>query len=107
MGLALGSASPVLCFLGSASTASGNFYEALNAAALSGAPVIFLVSLMPLGDDAPVGTQLAASPISIAESFGIHVQEAKPTIKNIQAAVAKARKNGMPSLIQVLLEPST
>ncbi len=107
VGLALGSNRPVLCFLGPASTASGSFYEALNAASLSGAPVIFLVTLMPLGDDAPVGTQLGTSPANIATAFGMQVHETKPTIKTVTSAVAKARKIGKPSLIQVLLEPST
>jgi len=107
VGLALGSNAPVLCFLGPASTASGSFYEALNAASLCGVPVIFLVTLFPLGDDAPVGTQLGTSPAQIAGAFGIQVTEAKSTISNVKSAVAKARKSGKTSLIQVLLEPTT
>jgi len=106
VGLALGSQAPVLCFLGMASSASGSFHEALNAATLTNAPVIFLVSIMPLGDDAPVGPQLATTPAKLAEAFGMHVVEASPHIKDIQTAVSKARKNGKPSLIQVLLEPT-
>ena len=106
VGLALGSGSPVLCFLGSASTASGSFHEALNAASLTHAPVIFLVSVMPLGDDAPVGPQLATSPAKLAEAFDMKVVEVSPTTKDVQSAVSKARKSGQPSLIQVLLEPT-
>ena len=106
VGLALGSGAPVLCFLGSASSASGSFHEALNAASLTNAPVIFLVSLMPLGDDAPVGPQLATTPADLAKAFDMDVLEAKPTAKDVQTAVSKARKSGKPSLIQVLLEPT-
>tara|TARA_Y100001978_G_C23541347_1_gene359891 strand:+ start:59 stop:655 length:597 start_codon:yes stop_codon:yes gene_type:complete len=106
VGLALGSGAPVLCFLGSASSASGSFHEALNAARLTNAPVIFLVSVMPLGDDAPVGPQLSTSPAKLAAAFDISVTEVKPKAKDVQAAVSKARKSGNPSLIQVLLEPS-
>ena len=97
---------PVLCFLGSASSARGSFHEALNAASLTNAPVIFLVSLIPLGDDAPVGPQLATTPADLAKAFSMDVFEAKPTAKDVQTAVLKARKSGTPSLIQVLLEPT-
>ena len=105
MGLALGSQAPVLCFLGTASSASGDFHEALNAATLTGAPVIFLVTVMPLGEDAPVGRQLATTPAALATAFGIEPVQAAPKVKDIQSAVSKARKNGKPSLIQVELEP--
>ena len=106
VGLALGSDAPVLCFLGTASSASGSFHEALNAASLTNAPVIFLVSVMPLGDDAPVGPQLATTPASLAKAFDMDVLEAKPSAKDVQTAVSKARKSGKPTLIQVLLEPT-
>ena len=43
VGLAIASNEATLCLLGAASAASGHFYEALNAAALTGAPVIFVV----------------------------------------------------------------
>jgi len=104
IGLALGSQAPVLCFLGMASSASGDFYEALNTATLTGAPVIFLVTVMPLSEDAPVGRQLATTPAAIANAFGIETTQVAPKTKDIQAAVSKARKNGKPSLIQVELE---
>ncbi len=104
VGLALGSKKPVLCFLGSASVASGAFHEALNAATLTQAPVVFLVSLTPITDDAPVGQQLATSPIKLAQAFGIDTLEANPTPKDIKSAVSKARKSEKPTLIQVQLE---
>ena len=96
----------MLCFLGSASTASGSFHEALNAASLTNAPVIFLVSVMPLGDDAPVGPQLSTSPARLAAAFDVNVLEVEPTVNDVQSAVSKARKSGQPTLIQVLLESS-
>ncbi len=104
VGLALGSEKPVLCFLGSASVAAGAFHEALNAAALTQAPVIFLVTLTPITDDAPIGQQLATSPSALAEAFGIASVEAKATTKAVKAAVSKARKANTPTLIQVQLE---
>ncbi len=104
VGLALGSGAPVLCFLGSASTASGAFHEALNAAALTNAPVIFLVAVTPITDDAPVSRQLATSPVQLAEPFGFSVSTVMPTAKAIKTAVASARKAAVPSLIQVHLE---
>ena len=104
VGLALGSGAPVLCFLGMASSASGDFHEALNAATLTGAPVIFLVTVVPLSADAPVGKQLATTPAALAEAFGINSVVVAPKSKDIQSAVSKARKNGTPALIQVELE---
>ena len=106
VGLALGSAAPVLCFLGTASSASGSFHEALNAACLTNAHVIFLVSVMPLGDDAPVGPQLSTTPADLAKAFDMHVIDAKPNANDVQVAVSNARKSGQPTLIQVLLEPT-
>lgn len=104
VGLALGSNAPVLCFLGSASTASGAFHEALNAATLTGAPVIFLVSITPIRDDAPVGRQTAASPLDLAKSHGLTATEVSAKASDIKTAVSKARKAATPTLIQVLLE---
>jgi len=104
VGLAAGTGKPVLCFLGSASVASGAFYEALNAAALTQAPVVFLVTLTPITDDAPVSQQLLASPLDLAAAFGIDTLESAPTEKDVRAAVRKARKTAKPALIQVKLE---
>jgi 2-oxoisovalerate dehydrogenase E1 component alpha subunit len=91
VGLALADAGPVLCFLGMASAASGSFAEALNVAALSGAPVIFLVTVQKLDDAAPVGRQLAASPAAIAEAFGIAAVRVAGDAESVRVAVAKAR----------------
>ena len=104
VGLAAGTGKPVLCFLGSASVASGAFHEALNAAAITQAPVIFLVALTPITDDAPVGQQLTATPVALAQAFGINAAKAEPAAADVTAAVADARTTEQPALIQVTLE---
>jgi Dehydrogenase E1 component len=104
VGLALASGEPVLCILGLASAASGATHEALNAAALTGAPVIFVVGVHPIGDDAPVGRQLAASPAALAAAFGLASVVVANTSAAVSAAVADARATGKPALIEVNLE---
>lgn len=92
VGLALGSASPVLCFLGLSSAASGATWEAFNAARLTAAPVVFLHVAQPLRDDAPVGRQLAAELGTLAEALGIPViAPADATEASVREAVAQAR----------------
>ena len=104
VGLALASGEPVLCILGLASAASGATHEALNAAALTGAPVIFVVGVHPIGDDAPVGRQLAAGPAALAGAFGLHAVSVANTTSAVSAAVSQARAAGKPALIEVNLE---
>ena len=101
VGLALADGAPVLCFLGMASAASGSFAEALNVAALSGAPVVFLVTVQKLDDDAPVGRQLAASPSAVAKAFGIATASVRSDVESVRTAVAKAR--GTLTVIEVTL----
>jgi 2-oxoisovalerate dehydrogenase E1 component alpha subunit len=102
VGLALADGAPVLCFLGMASAASGSFAEALNVAALSAAPVIFLVTVQRLDDSAPVGRQLAASPAAIAQAFGIANARVAGDVDSVRAAVAKAR--GTLTVIEVAVD---
>lgn len=104
VGLAKASGKPVLCFLGLASAASGDFHEALNAAVLTGAPVIFLVTVHTLTDDAPVGTQLATTPDKLAQAFGLPTTEVKAEAKAVQKAVKAARKKGVAALITATVE---
>jgi pyruvate dehydrogenase E1 component alpha subunit len=101
VGLALADGAPVLCFLGMASAASGSFAEALNVAALSGAPVVFLVTVQKLDDTAPVGRQLAASPSAFAKAFGIATASVSGDAESVRAAVAKAR--GKLAMVEVTL----
>jgi pyruvate dehydrogenase E1 component alpha subunit len=106
VGLAMSSGRPVLCFLGNASAASGAFHEALNTAALTGAPVVFVLTLHELTDDAPVGRQLAADPVALAAAHGLHAAAAAPTLDAVQAAVTTARDAGGPALVAVRLNRS-
>ncbi len=101
VGLALSAPERVAAVhLGVGSAAAGDFHEALNLAALLRPNVIFVVSVHPLGEGAPLGPQLAADPVSLAASFGV------PAIvvdgRDVQAvhhAVAAARAAGGPQLV--------
>jgi len=104
VGLATASGKPVLCFLGLASAASGDFHEALNATVLTEAPVIFLVTVQAFGDDAPVGTQLATTPAKLAEAFGLPTTEVKADASAVEKAVKAARKKGVAALITATME---
>lgn len=103
VGLALSSQRPVLCFLANASAAGGAFHEALNTAALTGAPVLFVLTLHELTADAPVGTQLAADPVALAAAHGLDAAWVDPTTDAVQAAVAAAREAGKPALLALRL----
>jgi TPP-dependent pyruvate/acetoin dehydrogenase alpha subunit len=104
VGLAKASGKPVLCFLGLASAASGDFHEALNAAVLTQAPVIFLVTVQALTDDAPVGIQLATTPDKLAQAFGLPTTQVKAEAKAVEKAVKAARKKGVAALITATVE---
>lgn len=104
VGLAKASGQPVLCFVGLASAAGGDFYEALNATVLLAAPVIFLVTVQTLTDDAPIGPQLATSPAKLAHAFGLQHSEVKASAAEVQSAVEAARAAGLPALITATLD---
>jgi TPP-dependent pyruvate/acetoin dehydrogenase alpha subunit len=104
VGLALGTGEPVLCFLGLASAASGALHEALNAAALTGAPVIFLLTVTPIPDDAPISGQLAASPAALAAAHGLATARVAATVEAVREAVSAAADAGAPTLIEAILE---
>lgn len=106
VGLAHASGRTTLVHLGVGSISDGAFTEALNLAALFAAPVIFLVAVHPLGGDAPVGRQSAASPSALARAYGLSVLEADGSrAESVQAAVAAARSQGGPHLVEAQLEP--
>lgn len=104
VGLAVSTQARVLCILGDASTASGAFHEALNTACLLGASVTFLVVCQPLGEGAPVGTQLASTPTRLAAAFDIPVTAVAADEAAVAAAVAAARDTEGPALVQVTLQ---
>ncbi|NOY25271.1 MAG: hypothetical protein GXP62_05305 [Oligoflexia bacterium] len=111
VGLAIGSGEPVLCFIGMASAASGSVHEALNTAALSSAPVIFLHVSRPLTPQAPVATQLAGDLGEIARAHGLQVEaldlaaasDDDARVASTYAAVKNARQRLAANGPQVLI----
>lgn len=107
VGLALADrAHAVLVHLGIGSAADGAFHEALNLAALLRPNVLFVVAVHPLGDDAPLGPQLAASVADLARAFGLPATEVDGMDGTaVRDAVAAARSAGGPALIEARLVP--
>ncbi|HCH64922.1 MAG: hypothetical protein CL927_06405 [Deltaproteobacteria bacterium] len=103
VGAALASGRPALCLLGAASVASGAFHEALNIGALTGARVVFVVTMQAITDDAPIGQQLAADPAALAAACGWHTSTPQATEDSVFEAVTKARKSQSPALVLVRL----
>ena len=104
VGAALAEDAFVACILGDASAASGAFAEALNAAALTGARVLFIAPLHRFaGPDAPVGPQSAAGPLALARAFGLDAVEAAPTEDAVRDAVAALRAAGRAAVLAVPL----
>ena len=88
--------------LGLASAASGAFYEALNTAALTGAPVLFVLIRQPLGDDAPVSRQIAGDPVAVAMAVGVPAE--RIDVANAAALVARVRALNTPFFLEVISE---
>ena len=109
MGVGLALASPdrfTAVHLGIGSAADGAFHEALNLAALRKANLVFVVAVHPLGEDAPIGPQLATSPAKLARAFGLKTREVDGnSVQAVHDAVAAARKKGGPHLVQANLTP--
>jgi pyruvate dehydrogenase E1 component alpha subunit len=103
VGAALASGRPTLCLLGAASVASGAFHEALNVAALTGASVVFVVTMQEITDDAPIGRQVVADPAALAAAHGWKTFKPQATEDSVFKAVAKARKARVPALVLVRL----
>ena len=92
--------------LGIGSAADGAFHEALNLAALRQSHVCFVVAVHPLGDDAPLGPQLAAEPARLAAAFGISSTVVDGNdVAAVHAAVLGARSASGPYLIEARLTP--
>jgi len=92
--------------LGIGSAADGAFHEALNLAALLRPDVVFVVAVHPLGDDAPVGPQLAARPVDLARAFGLPAMEVDGSrAPAVHEAVRQALGQGGPHLIEARLHP--
>lgn len=101
VGIAMASERTTLVHLGIGSAADGAFHEAVNTAAMFRPNIIFLVAVTPLGDDAPVGGQLATEPVQVALSFGLDVVAVDGSDASaVHDAVAAAKAAGGPHLIQ-------
>jgi pyruvate dehydrogenase E1 component alpha subunit len=101
VGAAIASGRPTLCLLGAASLASGAFHEALNVASLTGAPVIFVVMMQEITDDAPIGRQLVAGPVTLARAHGWKTYSPEASEDSVYQAVCDARETRAPSLVCV------
>jgi len=106
VGLAHATGRCCLVHLGTGSTADGVFHEALNLAAATQAPVIFLVAVHPLQGAAPLPTQLHAAPSALAAAFGLGTAVVDGNhAGEVRDAVAAARASGGPHLIEARLRP--
>ena len=94
----------VVVSLGIGSTSDGAFYEALNLAVLQSLNVTFVVTVEPLSEDAPLTTQVASAPSTVADAFGLQsVVLTGGNMKKIKDAVKKAIDESGPSLVEVRL----
>jgi len=99
VGAALASAEPVLCLLGPASLGAGAFAEALQCAALTAAPVVFVAVLPRLPADAPVAV-LSLDPAALAAACGVASTEVSGFHEApVAAAVAAAAATFRPALV--------
>ena len=104
VGLAIATGGPVLVHLGVGSLSDGAFAEALNVAKLRSAQVVFLVAVHPLGPDAPLPAQSAASATALAGAYGIAaVSVDGRSIEAVRVAVVAAREAGGPTVIEAKL----
>ena len=102
VGLAMATKTPVLCILGEASVANGALTEALNVAQLNTAPVLFFCVCRNL-EHSPVTRQSAASPIALAQAYGISAVQTDD-IEIISHTITKARTEAKPFVLQFDLE---
>jgi TPP-dependent pyruvate/acetoin dehydrogenase alpha subunit len=65
-----------------------------------------VVAVHPLGDDAPLGPQLAASPAALGKAFGLHTASVDGNSASaVHKAVLAARDQTGPTLIEATLTP--
>ena len=91
---------------GDGATSQGEFWEALNAACLRRAPVLFLITDNEYAISVPVEAQTAGGSISrIVRAFpGLHVEEVDgcdpiASLRVLKRAVARIRTEGLPALV--------
>ena len=100
VGLALALESGVaVVHLGIGSLSDGAFHEALNLAALTQAPVVFVVAQRDLDDGAPVGPQVAADPMALAHAFGVTTSTVDAHDAPAVHAAVRAAREATPHLV--------
>ncbi len=101
VGAALASREPVLCLLGPASLGAGAFAEALQCAALTAAPVVFVAVLPQLPAGAPVAA-LPLDPAALARACGLPCAEVRGFDEaRVAEAVTAAAAGSGPALVCV------
>jgi thiamine pyrophosphate-dependent acetolactate synthase large subunit-like protein len=101
VGAALAGGEPVLCLLGPASLGAGAVSEALQAAALTSARVVFVAVLPRLPADAPVAA-LPVDPAALAMACGVPCAQVSGFDEaRVAEAVAAAAATSGPSLVCV------
>jgi 2-oxoisovalerate dehydrogenase E1 component len=100
-----GSDAVVLATLGEGATASGDFHEALNWAAIHALPVVFLCESNGYAISVPERLECAAPPAARAAAYdvpGVAVDGNDPfaVFETVRAAVVRARTGAGPSLVE-------
>ena len=106
LSMAKGDDSHVLCFIGQGSSATGEFHEALNLAALHNLNVVFLAHSWDLSSpESPLAKQTASSIAALSKAYGIKgVTVNGSDVAAVTKAVSSARKSGGPKLIEAQIE---
>ena len=95
-----------LAFVGDGGTSEGDFHEALNFAAVFGAPVVFVVQNNGFAISVPLSRQTAAPTLAHkGVGYGIASEQVDgndpvAVLAVVDAAVARARETGRPMLVE-------
>src|SRR2546422_1708712 len=96
----------VLCYFGDGATSRGDWHEGLNLASVQKVPVIFICNNNQYAYSTPVEKQMAVKDISVrAQAYAmpgvtIDGNDILAVYDATQTAIARARDNGGPSLIE-------
>jgi TPP-dependent pyruvate/acetoin dehydrogenase alpha subunit len=96
----------VLCYFGDGATSRGDWHEGLNLASVLKLPVIFICNNNQYAYSTPVEKQMAVKDISVrAQAYGmpgvtIDGNDIRAVYDATHTAIAQARDNGGPSLIE-------
>lgn len=99
-GLALAQSEGItVVHLGIGSVSDGAFHEALNLAALTSAPIVFVVAVQQLDDGAPLGPQSAASPLDLAAAYGLSTTEVDGSDASAVLSAVRDARDATPHLL--------